>query len=354
MRILILALLISTTTLMPPGSALASSPPGGQPATGDAPVATATTQTPADADSPSDGEGWISRAFGGWLEELVSSVLDTVIGLVSKVFTTPDIGGNSRIKDLWGFSLGIADAALVALVMVGTGVAMVSGSFEAHYSVKELIPRLLGAVVGANLSLWFLSQAIGWSNALSQAFVSSASQGVQGADGSVLALKLGEVIVISVKGGWFSLIIAVLLLLEAITIFVQYLVRLIVVVLLAVIAPIMLVTYSLEQADTIARIWWRAVFAALVVPVVQAVLVAIAFRVFLTGDGFLGFFPGSSIVDLFFLAALLYVLIKTHSFAMSSVTSNLRRGGSNNWMKRYYQWRMVSRFVKTAKTAAVV
>jgi hypothetical protein len=307
---------------------------------------------PGEDDNPHfwDIKGRISQAFNGWLQDVITSALNAVLGFLGKIFITPKIDENARIKDLWSFSLGIADAALVVFVLAGAGIVMVSSSFEAHYSIKELLPRILGAAVAVNLSLFILGELIGWSNGLSQAFLGVATE--NRTNPAAMAEKIAELVLFYVNGGPFALITTLVLIVEAIVILFQYVIRVITLVLLAVSAPLLLVTHSLEQTETLARVWWKASLAALGVPVVQSILIAIAFRLFLSGDGFLGFFPGSGIVDLLFVVALLYMLIKVHSWAMSNAISGLGKSPYSKAMQRYYQWRIGSKVFKGGKAAA--
>lgn len=294
-------------------------------------------------DLPGRSMWWLKKL----LAQMIAWALEPVFGAMEILFTTPELDKNERVKTLWSFSLGIGDAALIVFALAAAGVVMTSGSFEGVYSAKELMPRILGAAAASNLSFFALGQMISWSNALSRGFLRAASD-----PSAIHPLpfigKVTEIVLSALAAKTFLLLLAVVVVGEAVFLIAQFVIRIIVLVLLAVSAPLLLVTYSLPQSETLARVWWRATFASLGIPVIQSLLVAMAFRIFWAGDGFLGFFAGSAFIDLMFVVCLMYLLIKVNSYGMSAAWSALQGGSGNKLSRRYKQAHMAIRAAKGA------
>ncbi|MGH2767664.1 MAG: hypothetical protein ACRDIF_01730 [Actinomycetota bacterium] len=88
-----------------------------------------------------DVVGRARHAINAWLSELVASALDPVFRLLgASVFSTPRLDRHPRIAELWRFSLGIADAALVLMVLAGSGIVMAGGGLASQVTAKELLP----------------------------------------------------------------------------------------------------------------------------------------------------------------------------------------------------------------------
>jgi hypothetical protein len=139
-----------------------------------------------------------------------------------------------------------------------------TGGFTAGYTVKDIAPRLLTGFGAANLSLLLTGKAISTANALSAAL---AGQGLNpssaGAVMQTLALRLVS------TGGAFLVLLGVFILILALLLAGIYVMRLMLVVLLAVllaaVAPLALACRALPQTQGIARWWWRALAGTLLI-----------------------------------------------------------------------------------------
>jgi hypothetical protein len=249
----------------------------------------------------------VTAAIDGWFTDLVRSALNPVLGLLGRsVLATPDVTGG-RAGDLWAVTLGIADSLLVLLVLAGGAVVMGHETLQTRYTVKDVLPRMVVAVVAANASLALVGAAVTAANALSAALLGG---GVNPGDAGAMVSKL--VLSPLVDGGAFLVLLGLVAAVLAVLLVVTYLLRVAVLVLLVAGAPLLLVCHALPGTDGLARLWWRGIAAALGVQVAQAFMLITAVRVFLAADGTpaLGLSAGGGLVDLLVGICLLYLLVR--------------------------------------------
>lgn len=268
-----------------------------------------------------DVPGRIQFGINSWFRDLVASAVDPIFQLLGRtILSTPHLERHPRVRDLWHFSLGIADATLVLFVLAGSGVVM-TGGLASQITMKELLPRLLLAAGAANLGLLLAGQLISFCNALTLAFLGTATQQdiSAGLSGLLFAAGLGSPL---------FLIFALVVLIFAVLVVVSYVVRVAVLVVLLAGGPLMLITHCLPQTEYIARVWWRLLVAMVVAPVAQSILLVITARVVLTGDGILGLPSGGTFIDLLVIGCLLYVLFR---IPLWTIHMALQGAGSKVW-----------------------
>ena len=352
-RLVAIGLLASIATLAPTlahaqGPATASPPPSTAPSAG-ASVSLSPSPTPQFEDPKKPGFfdiiGRVRYAISQWFDGLVTAALRPVFGLLGRtIFSTPDLGANGRVLDLWRFSLGIADAALLLFVLAGAGIVMSGGGgLASQMTAKELLPRLILAAGAANVSLLILGQLTALSNALSRAMLGSA---LDPADVSArMTGMLGSAAILNP----FLALLALAVVILGVLVVIAYVVRIAVLVILATGAPLMLAGHALPQTEGVARLWWRATLAFLAAPVIQSLLLAAAFRIFLTSGGVLGLPLGNGLIDLLVVGTLLYLLYKVPFWALNVALSG---AGSRAWGRAKSQARATAAAAAKAVTAA--
>ena len=274
------------------------------------PSPTSTVEDP----SVFDVGGRIRASISEWFGDLVASALGPVFDLMGRtVFSTPDIAEDQRIKDLWGFSLGIADATLLMFLLAGAAVVTATGGSELSLSAKELLPRFLIAGASANLSWLVLRELTDLSNALSREVLGAIDQ-------EALGRRFAESLFSGSMLNPFLALLTLVVVVLGVLVIVTYVIRIAVLVVFATAAPLLLITHCLPQTDLWARTWWRVTIALLAVPVAQSFLVTAAFRVFLADGGILGFTSGS-LINLLVLGAILYLLFKIPVWALNAALS---------------------------------
>src|SRR5438094_9532784 len=211
----------------------------------------------------------VVAAMSAWLGQVARDVFAPAeAALGALLFSTPQLDRVPLVTSTWAVVRNITDALFV-LAWLAAGVLVMSSADGARYSVKLIVPRLVLGGVLANASLAVSGGLIDLSNAVTAALL--------GDSGAVaVARALQQTVVDSELG---SQILGALLLLAA-GVFALGLVAIrvgcvLVLALLVALAPLALAAYALPQTQDIARLWWRASGALLVVQPVQAALMSL-------------------------------------------------------------------------------
>jgi hypothetical protein len=324
-----------TTTTVAPGPGQAGQAPGIQ--VGPVGTTVPTTAVPGSGAQVGTGSqaspglfditGHIEAAIDSWFRDLVTAALDPVLTLLGQsLLATPDVASQGRVGELWQMAAGIADAFLVLLVTAGGAIVMGHETFQTRTALKDVLPRVVLAAVAVNASLSLAGLVISTADSLSQAVMG------EGAGPSQAAVVLRQLVLGAlVDGGIFVVLVGGVVAVLAIVVLATYVVRLALVVLLVVAAPICLVCHALPQTEGLAQLWWRAFLGTLAVQVAQSLVLVTALRVFLAtgGPADLGIASTGGLVDLLVSACLCWVLVKIPGWVSRFVFSGARgRGGA--------------------------
>jgi hypothetical protein len=266
-----------------------------------------------------DITGHIEAAIDGWFSDLVTSALNPVLTVLGHtLLATPDVTDQGRVGELWRTSEGIADALLVLFVLAGGAIVMGHETVQSRTALKDIAPRIVLAAIAANASLSLAGLAISSADSLSQAVL---GQGVDPAQATVVLrqLVLGSL----VDGGIFVVLLGGVVAVLAIILLATFVIRLALVVVLVVAAPLALVCHALPQTEGVAKMWWRAFLGMLAIQVAQSLVLVTALRVFLASGGpaNLGIASTGGMVDLLVAACLCWVLVKIPTWIGRSVFS---------------------------------
>jgi hypothetical protein len=272
-----------------------------------------------------DITGHIEAAIDDWFRDVVTSALDPILTLLGHtLLATPNVTAQSRVGQLWQMTEGIADAFLVLFVLVGGAIVMGHETVQTRTAIKDVLPRIVVAAVAVNASLSLAGLAISTADPLSQAVLG------QGVDPSQAVVVLRQLVLGSLAdGGIFVVLLGGVVAVLAIVLLATYVVRLALVILLIVAAPICLVCHALPQTEGLARLWWRAFAGTLAVQVAQSLVLVTALRVFLASGGpaNLGIASTGGLVDLLVSASLCWVLVKIPGWVSKVVFSRSGGGG---------------------------
>jgi hypothetical protein len=295
---------------------------------------------PAPAPGLFDVAGRIRAAVNGWLRDLVAAAIDPAVDLAARsVLATPNLAApGGRVRELWGLSVGLANAGYVLLVCAGGVLLMTNETLQARYAIKDVAPRLVVGLVASNTSLVLVGVGIELANALSRALLGP------GVDSDQARATLKAVLVFPLNDAdvWLTLLMVAVVVL-ALVLGASYVLRVAVLVALIVAGPLALASHALPQTEALARWWWRGVTACLAIPVAQSLALITALRVFFhtDQDRLLGL-GSARLVDLLVATCLLWLLARIPSWAVRLVFVG-RPGTAVTVAKSYVAYRLVRR-----------
>ena len=275
-------LTLAITSLATPASSGASQRPSSASGRGAAlvpsapqPTPTSTPQAaPTSSPAPSgwglpDPTQWVQQVlataltafFTGVLAAL-TSILDWAQGVGGSAFNfitrTPPEGtyNSTSVVALWKWVMGVADAALAILLLWGGYAAMSREALGTRaLGAMQLLPRLGLAALTANLSLLFASSFIDVGNALCDGVGQVGLPGYSAATGAQQALA--------------TLVLAVVYCVVGFLLIAQMLLRLALLDVLIVTAPLGFLCWGLPQTQAWARLWTSTFLATALVQFLQ-------------------------------------------------------------------------------------
>lgn len=265
----------------------------------------------------------ISKGIEAFFRKLVEDALNPLLELLGQtLLTTPTPDELPRIGELWEQSRQFSVASFVLLVMVAGIIVMGYETVQTRHSVKEILPRLVLAFLGANLSLLLAGKAILFANAASVAVMG------EGLDPDEAAGGLSDLVLGSLANrGVFLILIGLAVAVMLIVLLVTYVVRVALTLILIAGAPLAIMCYALPQTEAVARWWCRAFAGVLAIQLGQSLTLVVFLRVFLDDDNFTPFggATGDGMVNLLVCLALFYILVKIPFWIGSQVRTGSGR-----------------------------
>ena len=172
-----------------------------------------------------------------------------MLELIGKtVLATPQVAGQERVGDLWLISLGIADGLLILFVLAGAALVMTHETLHTRYALRcpgSRSPRSSSTPASRS------GQMIAAANALGRLprRVASTRGGEPAAQALILAAVAGS--------GIFVILLGLVAAALCVFLFILYVVRAALILILVAGAPLMLLMHALPQTDGLARLWWR-------------------------------------------------------------------------------------------------
>lgn len=283
----------------------------------------------------------VEQAINQLLITLLSSALNPTLDLLGHtLLATPDVTApGSRIREMWWASAGIANSGFVLLVLLGGILVMTHESLQARYSAKEILPRLAVAFIAANTSLILSGWAIRLANAVSRAVLGT------GVDPQRVAQTLSPLRLLPGPGArnLFLTLLGLVVAALALGLLVTCVLRAALVAILVAGAPLALALHALPHTEGLARLWWRALAAALGVQVGQALVLVVALRVFFDADRarVLGIGTGR-LADLLVSGGLFWLLLRLPGWARRAVFGP-RTGGLGRMVRGWAIYLAASR-----------
>ncbi|WP_435106689.1 hypothetical protein [Nocardiopsis synnemataformans] len=266
----------------------------------------------------------VSCHITSWFHGLVSDVVNPLFGwMAAKAFHTPE--PTPGVTGVWEGVSAAVNTAYALLILAAGLVIMAHHSLQAQYGAREVLPRLVVGFVASNLSLVVVRLMSDWSSELAWAFAADGVSAERAA--RALSERVGPFLLEATA--FVVLLLLVLVVLLVVWSLVE-IVRIVIVILLTVGAPLMLMFHALPQTNRIAELWWRAMTAVCVIPIAQALAFVALMRVFFEGDtqvlfGAAQILSGdANLFDLFLLLVLVYVQIRIPFWTYRAVLSGQR------------------------------
>lgn len=265
-----------------------------------------------------DLPGMVVNAITAFLGTLVEQAMKPLRELLADtLLATPDVTEHADIKRLWDGSMAITVGIYVLFVTGGGLTVMGYETVQTRYALKQIAPRLLVGIIAAATSLTVMGKAISLANTVAHAIMGSdLSDAGQGLVERALPFSLFGPKGIAV----YLLLLAVVELVLVIAVLVGFIVRVALMVLLAVAAPLALSCHAHPLTDPLARLWWRGLAGCLVIQVAQSMTFVLALKLFFApGATALGIPKADQLGTLLAGLALFWVLFKIPGWTVQVV-----------------------------------
>ena len=225
---------------------------------------------------------WLLDGAVGWLAQRVQGMLSALVSVLGAAFfTSPDVTLFPQVRSLADRSAVVVGAAFALAVVVAGLTAMVHGTVQIRYEVKDLLPRLVFGFVMSAFGVPVCGVLIEVGNSLATAMVGDTSTGER-------SVEFVRARLVSAAADPESALLAVVIAAVIVVLFylllVSWLARLIGLIILAGVAPLALACYCLPQLQPAAQLWWRALLGMLATPVAQALCFTTGVRLLLDPD----------------------------------------------------------------------
>ena len=262
---------------------------------------------------PSDGLTQVLiDAVSGFIQNIVESATEPIVnGVIGYLTTTPTLLDNSVIRDFWLVSVGIVDALFIVVVAL-LGLQVMSAStfgFE-EVELRQLLPRIGIAFLGANTSLFLANYVIITSNALVQTVLNSTG----GLNHAWVVDAINPATLITGTAPLIILIFLILFLIVSIVLLFMYISRLIMIALGAVLSPFIFMMWTLPKFSDFASIAVKTYFVTVFVVFVHVVILQLAGSFLALPDH-----SENSLISVAVAIGLFFTLLKTPSLMMQMV-----------------------------------
>ncbi|WP_460778077.1 hypothetical protein, partial [Nocardiopsis nanhaiensis] len=255
----------------------------------------------------------VSVGFYQWVANFIGDAIEFTVTLAAlpALSTPPPTDG---IRTVWGEHLAIANALYVLVVIVAGVLLMSYQTVQTSAGVKELLPRVVLGFIAANSSFLLTEMMREMANGLALSMLDGAAtvDNVTDTLVRVLSNPQGEALVLLLLMLVGSLL-AFFFMLAAIL-------RIVLWILLTAISPLALACHALPQTDGLARLWWRAMAALMIIQIAQAVVLRLMVVLFLSRDALPDFAEAAqNVIDVLLIICLMYVMVRIPFWAFKQV-----------------------------------
>lgn len=272
---------------------------------------------------PVEPEGGLTQvlmdAIGSLLQNIIQSatkpMTDALLGFLT---TTPVLSTNSVVFNFWLVIVGIVDSLFALLIAVLGFQFMSAGTFGfEELELKQLLPRIGLAFLGANTSIFLIDAIISLSNTLVTAVLNATG----GLNQLWIANAFNPASLSLDQIAFITLIFMILFVILAVVLLLFYITRLIVIALGAVLSPFFFLLWALPRFSDFAEISAKSYLVSIFSIFVHVVVIQLAAS-FLTLPDQIG---TNSLISILVGIGLLLTLLKTQSFMVQLMFYNSGR-----------------------------
>ncbi len=282
--------------------------------------ATALNLRPLEPVTPSGGLAQVLiDAIASLLQNIIQSATKPITdSIISFLTITPALATNSVIFNFWLIIVGITDS-LFALLIAILGFQFMSAStfgFE-ELELRQLLPRIGLAFLGANTSIF----VIDWVVKLANALISALLHATGGLNQLWLANAFNPATLSVDQIALITLIFMILFVILAVVLLLFYITRLITIALGAVLSPLIFLVWALPKFSDFAEISAKTYLVNIFSIFIHVVIIQLAAS-FLTIPGQTG---TNGLISILVGIGLLLTLLKTQSFMIQLMFYNSGR-----------------------------
>jgi len=226
--------------------------------------------------APFDVNCWLGQA-AQWIAQNIFNVLQPLIDAINQsslnfITQTPPAGTyqNATVMQFTAWSISVVNAAVAVFIVIAGYNIMIARQIGAdYYGLMEFLPRLALAVLAANFSLFFIRLFIDLENALNLGVINLFSLTLL--TNTIVGIFHGNLLGAGLLAFALAIILGVMDLLVAW----QMLVRLALLILLIVLAPLALLCGALHQTQGYLRLWTSTFAATVFIQFFQVLALAI-------------------------------------------------------------------------------
>ncbi len=263
--------------------------------------------------APADGLTQVLiDAVSSFLQNIVESATKPIVdGIMGFLTNTPTLLNNSVILKFWLVILGIVDSLFVVVVaLLGLHFMSASSLGFDEVELKQLLPKIGLAFLGANVSLFLADYAIVTCNVLVKAVLDSTG-GLNHA-WIVNAITLQNVVGNNVP--IITLIFLLLFLIIAIVLLLMYISRLIMISLFAVLSPFVFLLWIIPKFSDFAEIAVKSYVVTVFIVFIHVVVIQLAASFLTLPEN-----TNNSILSVAIAIGLFFTLLKTPSLMMQMI-----------------------------------
>lgn len=275
---------------------------------------------PLDSAQPSDGLTQVLiDAVSGFMQNIVESATRPIVdGIIGYLTTTPNLLNNQVIVNFWLVILGITDSLFV-LVVALLGLRFMSASTLGYEEIelRQLLPKIGVAFLGANISLFLADYVIITVNAMVKTVLDSTG----GLNHAWIVDAINPATLVTGTTPIITLIFLILFLIISIVLLFMYISRLIMISLGAVLSPLIFLLWIVPKFSDFAEIAFKSYVVTVFMVFVHVVIIQLA-------SSFLSIpeHTGNSLVSIAVAIGLFLTLLKVPSLMMQMVFYTSRAG----------------------------